>query len=97
MVDIAHKNQIYDMLADAMISALENGEIEEKEAAESSQYILDHFPNLENKAALIVFLEELSHKWRVYTTVLVQVKSEEIFKDQKIQSLQTQLKDITYD
>jgi len=93
-VDIAHKNQIYEKLADAMITALENGEVNEQEAAQASQYILDHFERLATKEALIMFLEELSNKYHTFTSVLVEVKSEEIFKDKKIQSLQTQLKEI---
>lgn len=88
------KNKIYKDLLDALLKGLESGKNTEKDAQESSGFILDNLEKITNQEELISFLETISNKWPVYHDVLLRIKEEhqENQDQQKIEDAREQIK-----
>lgn len=93
----AARKIVYDDLADALIEALEKGNVSEKEAKKSSIFVLGELEKIQTKSALLVFLEKLSSSWPMYNNVYLKTKTEETKKDaqEQISEIKEELQKIT--
>lgn len=72
------KEQVYKDFSDALMSALENGQITVEESEKSADFMLQNFGEVTSKESLIIFLEDLSIKWSAYKNLYLKEKGEEI-------------------
>ena len=63
------REKLYKELADAMLEALDKGDIEVEDSEKSSTYILEHLDNVQTKDELKGFLKELGSRWPIYNAV----------------------------
>ncbi len=87
------RKKIYDDLAEAMISALEAGRINQEEGKKSAKFILNSLDNIKTKEELKKFLEDLGNQWNIYKGVLIKLKNEEVQNQdaQKLAQIQDKL------
>jgi hypothetical protein len=87
------KEQVYKDFNDALMLALENGQITVPESEESADYMLQNFDEVTSKESLLVFLEDLSTTWPAYKNMYLKAKGEETaVEDQsKISEIQSNL------
>lgn len=71
------RKEVYDDLAEAMISAVERGEMLYEEGQESANFILEKLDHITNAQELLAFLQELSNKWKIYEPVFTKIKGQE--------------------
>lgn len=92
----AVKKILYNHLAEVMLSSVENGTLSFEDGQISSQYILNQFDNLKTYPDLISFLQDLSVKWPIYSSVLTYLLSlEQEHKDEKkLDKIEEELQDM---
>ncbi len=88
------RESLYKDLADAMMEALDKGEIEVEDSEASSQFVLDHLDSVQTKADLVNFLKELGERWPIYNTIGMKYITTDADQN-KIDSIQDQLTNIT--
>ncbi len=86
--------KVYKVLAEAMLAALENGQMLVEESKYSSQFIIDKMPEIKTKSELIVFLDELSSRWSAYADA-VNVLKNEMIDTQKLQDVEEKLDEMS--
>lgn len=85
-VDLVYKNKIGERLTRRLAKALKDGEITEQEMSTIASYILENINHAKDNAELIVFVEELSKKWPIFSQILV-VEQREINEENKNQAI----------
>jgi hypothetical protein len=87
------KEQINKDFNDALMLALENGQITVAESEQSADFMLQNFGEVSSKASLLIFLEELSNTWPAYKNLYLKQKGEEtvVENQAKISEIQSNL------
>jgi len=91
------QKKAYKELLDAMIMALEKGEMTAEDSKTSSRKIMRNLDGIESSTELLLFLQDLSNKYPGYKGVFVKFKQEETaYKDNvKLAAVQAKLQKLT--
>ncbi|MBI4096285.1 MAG: hypothetical protein HY425_01045 [Candidatus Levybacteria bacterium] len=91
------REEIYNILADAMIDGIEKMEISEEESKKSVEYILQNLESVKTQAELITLLEQLCKTWPTYNNVYHKLLNEQqASNDQKkIAEVENSINNIT--
>lgn len=83
-LDQDHINRIGTQLTIRLGHALKRGEISEIDSPKTAQYILDRLSKVTTQEELIVFLQELSAKWSIFSDYLTLERSKTIKKEEEV-------------
>jgi hypothetical protein len=94
---LALQKKAYQQLLDAMIIALEKGEMTVDDSKTSSKKIVRNLDRIENHTELLLFLQSLADKYPAYKSVYINIMQEELaHKDeQKLTELKSKLQKLT--
>jgi|SRR5581483_11922018 len=70
------RKTIYDDLAEAMLNAVEKGDMTYEEGQTSAAFILEKLDRVTNSQELLLFLHDLASKWKPYEVELTKINSE---------------------
>lgn len=84
------KNQIYEEMAEIIISALENGEISVEDSQKAAEFVLQKFDEVSSHDQLINFLGEISNLWPIYQSLHLKIKNEQVKTQDQAQIEQIQ-------
>lgn len=95
LFDEAYKDKIGMHLTERMLKAVEEGELTETEMGVISGYILDNMDNIRTHADLMVFLQGLSQRFRVFKQLFKVEKGidKESKEDDKAQAIASLIKE----
>lgn len=65
-----HKKQVETMLVEAVITALESGDLAEGDLPAIGNAILSHIDSITSSQELVTFLKKLSSEWPFFSQVL---------------------------
>lgn len=68
-LDDEYRSEVECAMVYAMISGLENSQLKSDDLPEVSALILDELPKATTHQMLMVFLEKLSQRWGIFTSV----------------------------
>jgi hypothetical protein len=87
------KEQINKDFNDALMLALENGQITVDESEQAADFMVLNFDEVSSKMSLLVFLEELSNTWPAFKNLYLKQKGEEtaVENEAKISEIQSNL------
>lgn len=90
--DKDYKNRVGKQLALQIAHCLKNNQLDQKQVAQASDFILSKIDAIADYQQLIVFLTELAQKWPVFNEILVleraaSQKEQEQLVSQKVENL----------
>lgn len=70
-----YQEKLEEKIVNLLIDALEKKEITEETMSVISGYVLDHVTNVIDNQSAIIFLEDLTQKWKMFEPILLLEKS----------------------
>lgn len=92
-LSIEHKKEVQRRIMDTLLTAYEKLEITKADFDEISKFILEKDPAIQTHHDLIVFLRELTGKWKIFSFVLT-LENGEVSKVEENKAVK-QIEDLT--
>lgn len=91
-----YKKKVYELLADAMIHGLDNGDLGSDDVHESASLIIEKLDNIATFDELTAFITDLQTKWPSYKQVfdIVKAESKNNQDQEELNAIQDKLKNL---